>query len=396
MIITVAGRYYGSSEKFLGQKIQSESVTKINWFCLQGENVVYSQWERDPIYIPPYKRNKMPIVEQAIFSSKTAEGDFVLFVQKDYPKNDKRTNFGVTVYKGTFEQVFPKQYGDALEPNRNLQIIGLTYGTNKDYNFIETGSETNQGKLREIRYIYGRNMFALTDNRRDTDNRLVYGVHHDEYGAITYSGIISEAGYNSFERLQPIGMIHVPLPFEEFERRKEELISKIYFQGHDRIRGNKTLGIVKTRQGVKIVRDQVKYDGSGEFRKRMGYERIEEIDIPSETEEEITVEEIQNAIGILRQNNPDDNLVEAICSELEIFIEQKMTREKSSEMECQVSDLCNPNSMIHFDMEFIVDMITKQGARSAILNIIKGYSEMFRNNQTAVINCNREAKHKEL
>lgn len=389
-------RYHGESEKFLAQKIQSGSVTRINWFYVQGKREIYSEWERDPIYIPPYKRNKMAIIEQAIFCAKTADGDFVLVVQKDYPKSDKRANFDLTIYKGTFEKVYCRQYGDVMEPSNKRQIVRLKYGINKDYNYFETGSSINQGKLNETRYIYGRNMFALTDNRQDTDNRLVYGVDHDEYDAVTYHGVISEAGYNSFDRIQPFGMLHLPSPFEPFEERKRELISKMYFKGYDKRSGNKTLGIVKTKDGIKIVRDEIKYDESGEFRKSLGYQRVEEVDIPSTTEDTITVAEIQNAIGVLRQNNPEDKFIEAICSELEMFIEQKMARENSSRTEYQVSDICNPNSMVYFDMETIIDMIARQGAGNSISHILNSYSTNFRNNKELVINCNREINEKEL
>lgn len=389
-------QYSGESEKFLAQKIQSSSVTRINWFVVQGERLVYNEWKWDPIYIPPYKRNKLAIVEQAIFSAKTADGSFVLIIQKDYPNSDKRKNLNISIYKGTLEDVYSKSYGDVMEPDSRRQIVMLKYALNKDYNYFQTGSTVNKGKLNEARYTYGRNMFALTDGISSQDDRLVYGVEHKEVGNIDYSGVVSEAGYNSFERLQPFGMLHLPQPFEAFEKARKELISKMYFQGYEKGSGNKTLGIVKAINGIKIVRDEVKYDDSGDFRKRLGYERVEEIDIPSVTDDTITIDEIENVIGVLRQNNPDDKFVNAICSELEMFIEQKTLREKSKRLDFQISDINNPNSLIHFDTEFIIDMITSQGIGSSISSILRDYSSMFRNSKEAVINCNRDIEEKQL
>ena len=236
-------------------------------------------------------------------------------------------------------------------------------------------------------------MAALTDyrwRRRNVllDNRLVYGVDHYDYNGITYHGVISEDGTNRFEKIHPFGMSRLATPLQELEDAQERQISKIYFDGHDKTSGSKTLGIVKTNEGIRIVRNQMHYDANAEFRKRIGYQQVGEDKFPSMADGTITVEEIQNAIKILRQNNPEDKFIEAICAELEMFIERKVERKQESETEFLVSDICRPNITVHFDTEVIINMIIKQGVDKSISNILRAYSEKFRNDKQSVINSN--------
>lgn len=393
-------RYSGEDEKYLGQIIKSESVTKVNWFYVQGDRYSCDPFEMEPVYVPPYKREKVAIIEQAIFSDKIPEGDFVLSIQKEYPKSNKRANLEVEIYKGDFNEVYKRQFGDVLEANNMREIVRMKYGLNKDYNYYETGSIVNKGDLNETRYLYGRNMTSLTDYQYKenalVDNRLVYGVDHYNNNGPTYHGVISEDGSNQFKYIQPMGMMTLAEPLQTLENAEEKPISKIYFQGRDKIRGTKTLSIIKDKEKVKITRNQMQYDKTGDFRKRIGYELIGVDEVPSISDGAITTEEIQNAINRLHQNNPEDEFVEAICNELEIFIERKNERKELSKKAIQVTDICNPNSTIHFDIEVIIDMILKQGVGYSISSIINNYSTMFRNNRQSIINCNREIENKKI
>lgn len=381
--------YDGENERFLGQKIQSNSVIKMNWFYVQGERYHYDDFTIEPTYIPPYNRNRVAIIEEAIFNGKNSDGEFVLHIQKDHPHSDNKKNFEVQIFKGNFDEVYPIQLGDVLEPDYSKQIVRIKYGLNQDYNYFETGCSRNWEKLNETRYIYGRNMSSLTDYefRRNSlvDNRLVYGVDHKD-DVIRYHGVISEDGTNSFERIRPIGMGYLSSPLQLLENNKEKLISKIYFQGYDKTTGHKSLGILKTKNGISIIRDEMQYDRSEDFRRRVGYQRIGEYSLPETSEGTITIAEIQSAINILRDNIIDDTFIKSICNELEMFIERKIERTELSKEEFQVSDICIPNLAVHFDTDLIIDMILKQG----ISKILKSYSDMFRSDKQTVINCNRE------
>lgn len=174
------------------------------------------------------------------------------------------------------------------------------------------------------------------------------------------------------------------------EDSEEKPISKIYFQGYDKTTGHKSLGILKTKNRINTVKDKMQYDKSGDFRRRIGYQRMGEYSLPEISEGTITIEEIQSIISILRDKCSDDTFVKSICNELEMFIERKTERKELSNMEFQVSDICIPNLTVHFDTDLIIDMITKQGVGNSISKILKSYSDMFRNDKQAVINCNRE------
>ena len=388
----------GESERFLGQKIlTSDSIIKINWFYVKGESFICDDLSFQPKYIPPYNREREPIIEEAIFNGKNSDGEFVLRIQKDYPNSDKEKNFEIEIFKGKFKEVYPDKTRDVLEPDYMRRIVKIKYGLNKDYNYFETGSLSNWGDLNEVRYIYGRNMFGLTDygyrNNSLVDNRLVYGVDHDDNTGITYHGVISEDGSNPFKDIQPIGMRKLASPLQSIEDSEEKPISKIYFQGYDKALGHKSIGILKTKNGIQIVRDAMDYDKNGDFRQRVDFQRVGENFFPSISDGTITVDEIKNAINILRQENPEDAFVKAISNELEIFIERKTERKELSEMDFKVSDICIPNLTIHFDTDLIVNMIKKQGVNNSISKILKSYSDMFRNDKQSVINCNREIKN---
>ena len=387
-------RYSGEEESFLGQKIQSDSVIKMNWFYVKGNRYSDDAFTLEPTYIPPYKRNRSAIIEEAIFNGKNADGEFVLHIQKDYPYSDKKKNFEVEIFKGNFDEVYPGKLKDVLEPNNTRKIVRIKYGINEDYNYFETGSISNRGNLKEIRYIYGRNMSGLTDYeyRRNNlvDTRLVYGVDHNEHGGTTYHGVISEDGTNKFKNIRPVGMTHLASPLQLLENSEKKPISKIYFQGYDKTSGQKSLGILKTKNGINIVRDEMQYDESGDFRKRADYQRTGEYVLPSISEGTITIEEIKSAISLLRDKSPNGTFVKSICNELEMFIERKIERKELSNMEFQVSDICIPNLTVHFDTDLIIDMIIKQGVGNSISKILESYSDMFRNDKQAVINCNRE------
>lgn len=274
------------------------------------------------------------------------------------------------------------------------KIVKIKYGLNKDYNYFGTGSNSNWEKLNEKRYIYGRNMLSLTDYEYSrnslVDTRLVYGVDHREYEGITYHGVISEDGNNRFENICPSGMMHLADPLQLLENNEEKPISKIYFQGYDSTTGHKSLGILKNKNGISIVRDEMQYDKNSNFRKKMGYQRIGEYSLPEISEGTITIAEIQSAISILRDKSPNDTFVKSICNELEMFIERKMECKELSNMEFQVSDICIPNLTVHFDTDLIIDIITKQGVGNSISKILKSYSDMFRIDKQSIINCNRE------
>ena len=384
----------GEDERFLGQKIQNDSVIKLNWFYVQGKRYICDEYSFEETYIPPYNRNRVPVIEEAIFNEKNDDGDFVLRIKKEYPHSDKEKNFEVEIFKGNFDKVYPKQLGDVLEPDYSREIVRIKYGLNHDYNYFKTGSSRNWEKLFETRYLYGRNMCALTDYNYSknalVDNRLVYGVEHRESDGITYNGVISEDGTNRFENIHPLRMMYLAPPLQLLEDNEEKPISKIYFQGYDKTTGQKSLGILKTKSGINIVRDEMQYDKSGDFRKRIGYKRIGEYSFPETSKGTITIEEIQSAINILRDNAIDDNFAKCICNELEMFIERKNERKEFSNMEFEVSDICIPNLTVHFDTDLIVNMIINQGVGNSISNILETYSNMFKIDKQAVINCNRE------
>lgn len=390
-------RYSGENERFLGQIIKSDSCIRENWFYVEGEREYFNDFMIEPEYIPPYSREKSPIIEEVIFSAKTPEGDFVLDIQKDYPKSDKIANLEVNVYKGTLEQVYANQYGDVLEPDYRRQIVRIKYGKNKDYNYYETGSPVNKGDLNETRYIYGRNMYGLRDyswnSNALTDNRVVYGVSHSENNGVRYYGVVSEDGTKKFENIRPVGMSHLEDPLRAIESSEVKPISKIYFQGYERTSGYKSLGIVKTKDGIKISRYKMDYDDNDPMA-RIKYKKVEEKDFLPVAEGTITIDELQNVINFLQQNDQEDKFVQAVCKELEMFIERKNERKELSEMEFEVSDICVPNLTINFDIDFITDMIKKQGVSNSILRVIRSYADMFRNDKNAVINCNREIKER--
>ena len=50
--------FYGESESFLGQRIENDSVIKINWFELQGKRYIYDEMTLDSVYIPRIKGKK--------------------------------------------------------------------------------------------------------------------------------------------------------------------------------------------------------------------------------------------------------------------------------------------------------------------------------------------------
>ncbi len=388
-------RFTGEAERFLGQKIvDADSTIKINWFYVQGDRIIYDDYSIKPIYIPPYERNLVPIIEQAIFSGKSSDGNFVLRIQKDYPTSNETKNLEVEIFKGTFDEVYPRQFGDVLEPSSKREIIRIKYGLNEDYNYFETGSLLNRGRLNETRYIYGRNMLKLTDYEYApntlVDNRLIYGVAHDQSDNIKYYGIILEDGSNLLKKIQPIGITHLTPLLQAIEDSKEKPISKIYFRGgYDRTTGHKYLGILKTKKGINIIRDETRYGENDNSRKRIGCQKVNQDFFDSISDGSISVNEIEKAINILNKKYPEDTFVQAVCNELEIFIERKMERKELSEMDFQVSDICIPNLTVHFDTDIIVNMLKKQGISNSISKIIESYSNMFRNDKQAVINCNR-------
>ena len=381
--------FSGEDEGFLGQIIENDSVIRMNWFQVQGKRYSYNEM-LDPVYVPPYARNRIPIIEEAIFSTKTRDGDFVLHVQKANPKSVNKTNFEVTIYKGSFKEICHSPFRDAMEFDDKRKIVRISYGINKDYNYFETGSILNPGPLNESRYIYGRNMNALTDYRGKhtlLDNRLVYGVDHHESNGAIYYGVISEDGTNKFENIHPLGM-HLAPPLQKLENAEKKPISKMYFQGHYGTSGSKTLGIVKTESGIAVIQDELQYDNNSGFRKKLGYQRVGKDTFPSMSEGSRTSAEIQEVIHILRQNYAMNKFVSSICDELEIFIERKTERTELSEMEFQVSDICIPNLAVHFDTDVIINMILVQGVDYSVSNILNSYSNMFRTNKQAIINCN--------
>lgn len=60
------------------------------------------------------------------------------------------------------------------------------------------------------------------------------------------------------------------------------------------------------------------------------------------------------------------------------------------EMEYQVSDICTPNLLVHFDFEPMADMVETQGADKSIRTIMSSYCDMVKCDIERVINCNRE------
>lgn len=392
-------RYHGEDERFLGQVIKSDSCIKQNWFVVEGDREYFNDLMLEPKYIPPYSRKKSAIIEKVIFSSKIPEGDFILDIQKDYPKSDKISNLEVNIYKGTFQEVYSDQYGDVLEASNRRQILKMKYGKNQDWNYYQTGSDVSRGDLNETRYVYGRNMNRLTDYLYNgkvlVDNRVVYGVNHYENNGVRYCGIISEDGNKKFEYIRPCGMSQLADPLQAIESGEEKPISKIYFQGYERVSGRKSLGIIKTKDGIKLIRDEMDYDDNDPMG-RVRYKRVQEEDFSSIEQGTITSEEIQNVIDLLNGNTNKDNFVQAVCEELELFLERKNERKELSQMEFEVSDICVPNLTINFDIDFITDMIKKQGAGNSILRIIRSYSDMFRNDKNAIINCNREIQERAL
>lgn len=86
----------------------------MNWFYVQGDRYSYDDFELEPTYIPPYSRNRVSIIEEAIFTGKNDDGEFVLHMQKNYPNSNKEKNFEVEIFKGNLDEIYPRQLGDVL------------------------------------------------------------------------------------------------------------------------------------------------------------------------------------------------------------------------------------------------------------------------------------------
>lgn len=387
--------YPEADNRFLAQRIQGKEVNRVNYFqvlrdtdCYWGEYGEYAEG----VFIPPYIKERRPLTQQAFFEAKTSDGNFVLHMSKDYPDSDKSKMFNVRIYKGTLDEVYKPKGFYKGKPDFRRQIIEIKYSLDKDYNFYQTGCCTNRGDLGETRYIYGRNMHALTDysgsNNTLPDNRLVYSVDHNE-NRKKYSGVICEDGNISVEkRVHPLGIHSLCPPIKDFEKMKGK-ISKAYFQGYEQETGWRSVGIVKTKDGIKIAMDNSETD---EKSYKINYNRIGEYDLPNLSEGIITVDEIQNIVNALREKAKNDSFVQVICNELEIFVERKLDRKAISEMGYKVSDICTPNLLVYFDFDLMANMVEKQGAANSIQTIIQDYCRMFKCAMPSVINCNIEIK----
>lgn len=384
--------YYGESERFLGQKIISNDAVTVNWFYVKGDRVACDDFMSDPKYIPPFYRDRELLLEKVLLESKNNDGEFVLEIQKDFPHSDKRKNLEVVVYSGNLESVCPcYAHKELVEAKTKNEIIKMKYGRNKDYNYYETGSLFNCGDLNEIRYIYGRNMQALTDYEYNknvlTDNRVVYGVTHKEKG-INYYGVIAEDGSRPFDIIMPIGWTNLSDSFIEYEKDRPQ--SKIYFRINETYGNPKYLGIIKTKEGnIKAFIDEVQYNSkAASYEERVKTIRLEDYEVSSKSDGILTREEIELAMQTL-QGDKKDKYLECIANELEIYFERKNERKELSEMEFEISDICNPNLTVNFDTDLIINMVRKQGIGASISSIISHYATMFKNDRQTVINANR-------
>jgi len=208
-----------------------------------------------------------------------------------------------------------------------------------------------------------------------------------------YSGVICEDGDISIEnKVKPLGMEDLHPSFEKLEK-KEGKISKMYFEGRDETGETKAVGIIKMEDGIRIVGDETKT--KTEMPYKVKYAKFLKYSLPNSSEGTITPDEVQNVVSSLREKAEKDNFVQRVCDELEIFNEIKLSRKEISEMEVQVSDICTPNLMVHFDTEIIIDMIKRQGAGRPIQEIIDTYCEIFKRNKDEVIKDNEEIEEKE-
>ena len=388
--------FYGSSESFLGQKIIGKEMVRINWFEVEGERNLYDDFHIKPIYIPPFNRDISPLFEKAFFQTKNADGEFVLEIQKDFPDSDKQKTFKVAIYDGDFEKVWQHHVGFDMymtETNNDRKKISMQYELNADLNMYDTGTEF-RGNLYETRYIYGRNMHHLTDYKFGRkvleDNRMIYGVTHKGKD-MRYYGVIAEDGTKKFDGINGIKPWGMSRKFEEYENSKPK--SKIYFELNQYNENPKYIVIIKTQEGkIKAFIDENQYNSNAKsYKESITTERLSEYEAPAITEGPLTKEEIKLAMANIVADNRDEYL-ECISNELEIFFERKSEKEALTELEFEISDICNPNLMINFDTDLIVDMIKKQGVNNAISSIIGQYANMFKIDRQAVLNANSTEK----
>lgn len=381
-------------ERYLGQRIESGSIIKNNWFIVDGVSVL-----PDWTYVPPFKRDRYPLIQSVFINEKNPDGEFVLLIQKDFPESDQKNNFVIEVYKGNTSDLFLEgEESDILEPDPRKMIIKMDYSTDIDYNYYQTGQLMEHGKLFEDRYIYGRNKSRGYNQNEENclpDNRVAYGMEHEEY-SINYYGIIAEDGTNEFDEINPLGMNYLQPPLEEFEKAEEQPISKAYFQGYGQNIGSETIGIIKNEDGIRVVRDEMHYDESARLRGSTSYIRVLDEIIPTLSEGSITIDELKETIKILKENNSKDIFVQAVCNEIEIFIGRKEERKNISENEVQILDLCNPNEAVQFNFEDIIRMVKEQGEGEIVSNILNSYSDIFRTDKDKIISCNDSYKNQNL
>lgn len=109
---------------------------------MQGDRYSYDDFELEQTYIPPYSRNRIAIIEEAIFAGKNDDGEFILHIQKDYPHSNKKKNFKVEVFKGNLDEVYSRQLEDVLEPNNTRRIVRIGYQRIGEYFLSKTSEGT--------------------------------------------------------------------------------------------------------------------------------------------------------------------------------------------------------------------------------------------------------------
>lgn len=393
---TGSSTFYGANESFLGQKIIGNDVVRINWFELQGDRFIYDDFHLEHQYVPPFERDRVALFEKAFFQCKNADDKYVLEIQKDYPNSDKIKTFKVAVYDGDLESVCSQDGGldfrmtEAL-PKKN--IVSMQYGLDGDFDYYETGSPMKRG-VNETRYIYGRNMCHLSDYKYGEevleDNRMIYGVTHKGKD-MRYYGVIAEDGSKPLDKIKPFEWGIRPRKFEEYENSKPK--SKIYFEINQYNGNPKYIVIIKTQDGkIKAFIDEDQHNSNAKsYKESITTERLIEYEAPAITEGTLTTEEIKLAMAHIAADKRDKYL-KGISRELEIFFERKNERKSLSQLESEISDICNPKLIINFDTDLIVDMIKKQGVNNAISSIISQYTNMFKIDRQSVLNANSTEK----
>lgn len=268
---------------------------------------------------------------------------------------------------------------DLRNVNIDNRILTVIYDPSLDYNYFSAKSHNNFDE----KSIYRKNKFIKDETSTEntfTDDRWIYSTRCKK-GNITYRFLICEDGTKNYKDNPYLGGFSLPDPLKEIEEKKDKLISKIYFEFSNFGKTRKALAILKTKDGISIFIFQKPFiRDSKELPKRRKFEQINTYSFPSNTQGEISIDEIQRSINILRKQNPNDLFIENVCNELEMFIERKNEHKILLDKNYLVLDSNNLNLKLDFDTDHILDLIDTHGLENTLYKLLETYCQMFRVN----------------